>query len=1497
MPSLSVCMMVQNAEKTLAIALTSLGNAYDELIIVDGGSTDKTCEIAAEYGARIIHSPWPGNHSQQRNVYLREVKTDWFFVLDSDEFIDQNTLNFLELLRQQGSPCETDNFWIPRKWISPISEKYYISSFPHFPDRQRRIFKYNRNLYYEGKIHETIYGFTLESVILNDLSIYHLDLFINNEEKRQNKVRKYMKENPLDGAIHYYLPPLKDLTLQELNQEDIISEVKVLWQNLSENDIKYSGLNYIIPPEIKNDEFYEAIKNIVKQEDIKTVLEIGSSSGEGSTEAFVRGLQENPNHPTLFCMEVSQSRFQSLQNRYADLPWVKCYNLSSVSIEKFPNEAEIIKFYTTKQTYLNAYPLEQVLDWLRQDIQYLQNSGVSQGGIKKIKAENNIKFFDVVLIDGSEFTGEAELDEVYGAKLILLDDTKTFKNHHNFDRLCRDINYTLVAENSMVRNGYAIFQKNSVPSASHKMIPSVVEFIDSSMISEQEEYLKTSVPPVSYETIQSAVEAIEGFMVSGQEEYLFNKVKSLPEDAVIVEIGSYKGRSTVAMAYACIGTNRKIYCIDTWDGNDTDFSDRNFFDIWRENVQKNGLDKYVVACRGYSHKVLTEWTQFTPEKKIDFIFIDGSHQFLDVLKDFELSFPLIKENGWIAFHDVIATWPGSDHVWHNIAKYRLINHEYSTTLACGQKNSVAFVSSSSLELPIHFFTIVLNGEPFIRYHINVFKQLPFKWHWHIVEGVADLKHDTGWSRKLGGRVADDIHHNGRSKDGTTEYLDELAQLYPENVTIYRKPEGLFWDGKREMVNEPLVSSIREECLLWQIDADELWTIDQICTVQQMFLHNPDKTAAFYWCSYFVGENLVISSRNCYAQNPQQEWLRTWRFKPGCIWAAHEPPTLAEPLPKGQWRDIATVNPFLHEETEKRGLIFQHFAYATQEQVQFKEQYYGYANAVSQWNSLQEQTQFPVLLRQFFAWVHDATMVEKAESCGVVPIAQKEPNSNNWQFSQDEGIQTLPKRTTPIILIDGVFFQLYRTGIARVWRSLLEEWAQTDFAKHIIVLDRVGTAPEIPGIRYRLIPAYDYSNTEVDRGILQQICDEEGAELFISTYYTTPISTPSVFMAYDMIPEILGADFNEPMWREKHRGIRHASAYISISQNTANDLVKVFPNISPNLVTVAHCGISQDFIPASLAEIQAFKLKYGITKPYFMLVGAGSSYKNAILFFKAFAQLYSRQGFDIVCTGSGLLLDVDFRPYTSGSIVHLLQLSDVELRVAYSGAIALIYPSKYEGFGLPILEALACGCPVITSPNASIPEVAGDAALYVKDDDIEGLTEALCEVQKPKVRNSLITAGLQQSQKFSWATMAKTVSIALIETTLSRLNLRENNFIIFPDWCVSEDDLGLELAQIIQILASHPNQSQMTLLIDISNISEEEANLMLSSVAMNLLMAEDLDVSEGPEISLITSLSQIQWEALKPHLYGRIPMEYENTEIVKALEAKEIPVVDLNHLSN
>lgn len=474
-----------------------------------------------------------------------------------------------------------------------------------------------------------------------------------------------------------------------------------------------------------------------------------------------------------------------------------------------------------------------------------------------------------------------------------------------------------------------------------------------------------------------------------------------------------------------------------------------------------------------------------------------------------------------------------------------------------------------------------------------------------------------------------------------------------------------------------------------------------------------------------------------------------------------------------------------------------------------------------------------------------------------------------------------------IIVDSAGFQLDSNEISSIWISLLEAWVENDFAKYIVVADRAGTAPKIPGIWYRTVPPYDHGTPEADREMLQQICDEEGAKLFISSYYTTPISTPSVFMACDMIPEIMEWNLGHPMWQGKHYAIQQASTYIAISENTARDLVKFFPQISPESVTVAPCGVKSTFLPASLEEINSFKIKYGISKPYFILAGADSGYKNSILFFKAFSKLYSRQGFEIVCNSSGVLLE-EFRSHSSGSVVHMLQLSDEELRAAYSGAVALVYSSKYEGFGLPVLEAIACGCPVITCPNASIPEVAGEAALYVNDEDVDGLIDALCDVQKPKVRNSLIAAGLEQAKKFSWSKMAKTVTSALMDATLLPLNLKDINLIIFPDWLQPEELLCLELQRVIGALATHPDSNQITLLVDSRNISNEDAALILSSITMNLLLQEDLDVTEGLEISLIGKLGEIQWEALLPRIEARIVLKHENEQAIAQVGAKAIP---------
>src|SRR4029078_2125989 len=120
------------------------------------------------------------------------------------------------------------------------------------------------------------------------------------------------------------------------------------------------------------------------------------------------------------------------------------------------------------------------------------------------------------------------------------------------------------------------------------------------------------------------------------------------------------------------------------------------------------------------------------------------------------------------------------------------------------------------------------------------------------------------------------------------------------------------------------------------DADELWTARQIQTARRMFLDHPEKSAAVYWCRFFVGPDRAISTRGIYGNHPNAEWLRTWRYRPRMYFAAHEPPLLHDKTADGTVRNVAAGNIFWHEETEHAGLVFDHFAYTTREQARFKE---------------------------------------------------------------------------------------------------------------------------------------------------------------------------------------------------------------------------------------------------------------------------------------------------------------------------------------------------------------------------------------------------------------------------------------------------------------------------------------------------------------------------------------------------------------------------------
>ncbi|WP_346291451.1 hypothetical protein [Sphaerothrix gracilis] len=460
------------------------------------------------------------------------------------------------------------------------------------------------------------------------------------------------------------------------------------------------------------------------------------------------------------------------------------------------------------------------------------------------------------------------------------------------------------------------------------------------------------------------------------------------------------------------------------------------------------------------------------------------------------------------------------------------------------------------QLPVHFFTIVLNGQPFIEYHIDIFQQLSFEWHWHIIEGVAAIKHCDSWSLKNGGHITDEMHFEGRSNDGTSEYLDKLSQQYPNKITIYRKPKNVFWDGRIEMVSAP-IPNIKQECLLWQIDVDELWTAEQIRTSRRLFLENPYKTAAYYWCHFFVGRNLVVSTRNCYSQNPNYEWLRTWRFKPGAAWKSHSPPRLFTKEEDGESKNIAEINPFLHEETEQNGLIFQHFAYVMPPQLTFKEHCYGYKDALKGWKLLQEETNFPVKLSKYLSWVEDDTLVDSAEVCGVVPIAQKDTVLNSWFFVKNPIVKDAYSQeavSIPKIAVDCVSFQTANKEQAEFWNLALQFWADNDLSKHFLLIDRAGTSPRLQNLHYCSVPLFNESKIGIDSKRIQKLCEQNSVSLFVSTGISIPTRTPSVKI-------IQSENINFEALDKERYSLLHASWIVSLSKVGLNKIKTYFPELS------------------------------------------------------------------------------------------------------------------------------------------------------------------------------------------------------------------------------------------------------------------------------------------------------------------------------------------------
>lgn len=227
------------------------------------------------------------------------------------------------------------------------------------------------------------------------------------------------------------------------------------------------SLDTIIPGEIVNDELADWLTKLAARPDVQTVLEIGSSDGSGSTGAIVNGLlQKADTEWRMFCLEVSKPRFAALVKRYELLqPQMRFYNMASVPVEYLMPEKLVRRFYAEHPNWnICKYPVEEVLRWLKQDVAYIEEHRMPQGGIQKITKENAISSFDLVLIDGCAFSGWAEFALIEGAKFVVMDDTEDVKNHQaneclkwNSSKL--GFKYELLAENKTLRNGFSVWSR------------------------------------------------------------------------------------------------------------------------------------------------------------------------------------------------------------------------------------------------------------------------------------------------------------------------------------------------------------------------------------------------------------------------------------------------------------------------------------------------------------------------------------------------------------------------------------------------------------------------------------------------------------------------------------------------------------------------------------------------------------------------------------------------------------------------------------------------------------------------------------------------------------------------------------------------------------------------------------------------------------------------------------------------------------------------------
>lgn len=284
------------------------------------------------------------------------------------------------------------------------------------------------------------------------------------------------------------------------------------------------------------------------------------------------------------------------------------------------------------------------------------------------------------------------------------------------------------------------------------------------------------------------------------------------------------------------------------------------------------------------------------------------------------------------------------------------------------------------------------------------------------------------------------------------------------------------------------------------------------------------------------------------------------------------------------------------------------------------------------------------------------------------------------------------------------------------------------------------------------------------------------DCYLSTSLMSPVLSRGAVLSiiYDLIPLRLPALFpDHAMFREQIcRVCERSSALIAISDCTKRDLIDLM-DIEPDRIHVVYPGRIQDIQRPRPDQVAATMEQYAIKEPYILYVGSMGPHKNVATLLRAYEQARraNRLSASLVLAGGtewgGKTLDLLESLRFKQDVIVTGFVPDDELPALYAGADLFVFPSLYEGFGLPVLEAMAYGKATIVSKGGALPEAAGSAGISVDPDDVDAFAEAIVHVlEDTSLRKSMEQASLAQAEKFSWEASA-TALACLMERTAGR----------------------------------------------------------------------------------------------------------------------------------